>query len=897
MSLYGKGFYNVSADILPSQMVPLKEKLAKGTDDQRSWGEQCMDSLETIGKNQYRSNLRLIENYEMIRGRFIYSHYFETEGAGSMISQLTAEFELPNYLRHYDIISPVVNTLCGEWQKRPDLFRVQQLGDGAANEYLRAKMDLTQRYVLDKINTEINKRLIERGIDPNKNDFENQEQASQYQQTVQQARKALTPIEIQKYMDTDFLTQAEIWSQHQIEYNKETYNLPEKEKVEFEDMCTADRAFRHFYITPTGRNEETWNTINTFYHKTPDTVYIEEGDYVGRIFHLSLSTIIDRYGYLMTKSDFNLINRKKDEDTDKNKKWSDSKYNWVYDQYLVPFIEYPGYDMMRNHWNKRSAAINGDIPFLDESFNKNLNNDSFYRDREGFYFVTEAYWKTQKKIIKVTYIDEELGTKVVTLVDENYVIPDYFVESTQPFDNDQDINTYVETYVNEVWRGIKINTGTDKNLRKDLYLGIGPNDFQFKGDRNMYGCKLPVVGQIFSVRNSGSMSLVDMMKPHQIGFNVAMNQLYQLAEKEIGMFVMLDVNMFPNSKDWGGEDSWDKWMLLAKTLGMLPADTSPENLKSSLGATGGFLPKVLDLNLAAQMVSRQNMAMFYKQQAMEQVGFNQYRLGQFAQTSTATGIQEGQEASYTQTESYFTNFSNYVRRCHQAGLEMDQFLQSQQKDIAFTYIRSDLNRAFVKMLGTDLLLAEIGVRVSNSQEHARQLQMMRQYALENNTAGMTPPDALDVISMNSPAEIRRQMKVSYDKLLAQQQQAQQLEEQKIAQEHELRATELQQQETDKQLDRQNKLDVAKINAGVAILNSSDKQKAETDANEKQGRLALDRAKTIADMEYNVKKLAVEQQRIAADLQIQNQETQSVRVLKGQELAQKKKESKDKKKAK
>ena len=70
------------------------------------------------------------------------------------------------------------------------------------------------------------------------------------------------------------------------------------------------------------------------------------------------------------------------------------------------------------------------------------------------------------------------------------------------------------------------------------------------------------------------MSLVDMMKPHQIGYNVAMNQLYQISEKEIGMFVVMDVNMFPNNKDWGGQDAWGKWMLMAKAYGLLPADKS-----------------------------------------------------------------------------------------------------------------------------------------------------------------------------------------------------------------------------------------------------------------------------------------------------------------------------------
>ena len=64
MSIYN-AFYTATIDILPQQMISLKEKLAKpkSTEGEKSWGQRCMDALETIGKSQYSSNLKLIENY------------------------------------------------------------------------------------------------------------------------------------------------------------------------------------------------------------------------------------------------------------------------------------------------------------------------------------------------------------------------------------------------------------------------------------------------------------------------------------------------------------------------------------------------------------------------------------------------------------------------------------------------------------------------------------------------------------------------------------------------------------------------------------------------------------------------------------------------------------------
>lgn len=884
--------YTVGSDILPPQNLPLKEKLAKPTEEgKKSWGQRCMDALESIGRSQFNLNVKLIENYEMIKGRFIFDHYFQTEGYQSMLNQLTAEFEMPNYLRHYDIISQVVNTMSGEWQKRPDIFKVRQFGEDATNEYLRKKQQLTAEYLTQKIDAEINTRLTQMGVDVEKNDFETPEEQEQYKAQIDQIRGQLTPKEIQKYMDVDFLTQAEMWGQHRKDFDREFFNLPEKEKVEFEDMLVADRAFRHFHLTATGYNQETWNPVNTFFHKSPDVVYVEDGDYVGRVFNLSINTIIDRYGYLMSKEDLDILYNVSDKN---NTKWADSQFNWVYDNYLMPFKGYPAYDIMKNSWG---VPPSGGIPQLDGDFFAQMQDNTFFRDREGFYFVTEAYWKTQKKLIKLTYIDEETGQIAIKIVDENYQIPKDFVESKNIFDDEHDINTYCETFINEVWKGIKINTGVDKNMRKDLYLDIAPNDFQFKGDANIYGCKLPVCGQVFSTRNSRSMSLVDMMKPYQIAYNVCMNQIYQLMEKEVGMFVVMDVNMFPNSKDWGGEDSWDKWMLIAKNYGLLPADTSPQNIRSSLAATGGFLPKVIDLNLAAQMVSRVNLAKFFEEQALKQVGFNQYRTGSFAASTTATGVQQGQAQSYSQTESYFTNFSNYLRRCTQMGLSIAQYVESKKEVSTFTYIKSDFSRAFIKILSSDLLLAELGVMVTNSQEQLRQLEMIRQFALNNNTSGMSPVDVANIITMNSPNEIKHQLELSYNKAMEQQQQQMQLQQQGMEQEKQLKEQELMLKNQQFEALMENNLEREKIKVGGSIIaanepsdfvmpeqdNSSmelQQAAASNNNNLKQQKLQIEKEKIRLNNEAKQKELALKQAKITADLQIQEKETESMRLLKG-----------------
>lgn len=873
------GTYIASGYTLPSQMIPLKEK-------DEDWKKDTMDSLETIAQSQRNINLNLIENYEMVKGKFIFSHYFGKDvddGYGGMLGQLSKEFELPHYLKHYDIISPVINTLLGEWQKMPDVFRVKDWSDHGTNEFLRVKTDLLTSHLQETINIEINKKLLQSGI--MEAEPQTEEEVQQIEQQIEAMRASMTPPQIESYMKTDFMTAAEKWGQHKLEADKQRFALKEKERKEFEDMLISDRCYRHFYLTATGYSQETWNPIQVFYHKSPEVEYIEDGDYVGRIFSLTLSDIIDRYGYLMKKEELESLTG---EAKKKRKKWSDevSGYEYVYDNYMVPFRGYPAYKAMQ----QVGDAINNEsgVPYMDTAFLNNLTRDGFFTTNNGYYQVTEAYWKSYEKIILLTYMNEETGETIKKLVDENFIIPKHFSESKTVFSDEQDINTYTCTWVTRVYKGIKINLG---NREQSLYIDVNPLKFQFKGDLNIYGAKLPVCGQIFSVRNSRSMALVDMMKPHQVGYNVAMNQLYQIAEKEIGAFIAFDVNMFPNSKDWGGEDAMGKWMTVAKALGVLPMDTSPTNTKGSLAATGGQFPKVIDLELGAQMVSRMNMAKFFEEQALKQVGFNAYRLGNYASTSTAAGIEQGAAQSYSQTDTYFTNFSNYLRRCYRMNLDIAQYVESKQKDVIVSFTNSDLTNSFLKVLGTDLLFADLYLFVSNSQEMLRQLESLRQLGM-NNTSGATISDLAELMTTNSPNNILKILKESVEKQEAIQQQAQQLEQQKLEQAQQ--AAILTEQKLDERQEKklENEVLIAQINASSKIFFNRNYSPSEEDIDSANENIDIQQQKVDNDKElksqqlendnsFKREQLSLENKKVDAQIQKEKDDIRYAQIMKGQ----------------
>lgn len=784
---------NMGAVSIPPQMLTLKEKNEK-------WQHDCMDALETIGRYQYFNNAKLIENYEMVRGRFIYSHYIEREDYADMLDQLTREFEIPSHLRHYDIISQVINTLSGEYQKRPDIFRVEAYDERAQNAYTRQKSEMLVEYVMEGITNQINQTLIQEGLDPNQ-EPENQE----YQQQVAQRKKALTPPEIETYMKTTWMDEAEIWGQHQMEYDKRRYNLKEKEKIEFEDMLIADRCFRHFYLTADGYNQETWNPIHTFYHKSPEVLHIEEGDYVGRVFFMSIPEIVNRYGHTMTEAELASLEAFRKQSYTANTD-SDSELGWAGIPSGVQ-IPYDGYE--NQHFVQSHLGFDPNNP---ETINYNIERalgtqvgSTPSTNPYTMFQVTEGYWMSQRLLGKYVYLDEE-GNVATMIVDETFKLPGVkeIKNTFAEMGNDQRVNTITWTWVNQVWKGKKINNRFI-NMEKPIYIDIGPNEFQFKGDANIYGAKLPVCGQIFNNRNAESMSLVDMMKPHQIGYNVAMNQLYEIMQREVGRFMLMDMNFIPSGKDWGGERNYEKLMLVARQLGVAPLDGSPTNTKGSSFAHF----QQIDLDESARMMSRMRIAEYFENAALKQVGITPQRLGETTASESATGVQQAVNQSYAQTESYFTNFSSYKTRCLQMALEIAQYAECNREDISLMYVKSDMSRAFIELSGTDLLLSELGVYVSDSAEASRQLETLKQLFMNSNSTGATPVDIATAILENSPRAILAQIKASYEtaqnKEQAQFESQQQMEQQKIEAQREManeaRAYDAQQKELDRANDR------------------------------------------------------------------------------------------------
>lgn len=780
---------------LPIQQIPLSKKLEDMDDYGVSeWCRLNLDGLEALGRYQFYNNLKLKENYEIVQGRFILQHYLDSEDYFDMASAISQEFQLPNYLKHYDITTKAVNLLLGEFLKRPDIFRVTAMDADTTNEKLRVKTELMQSYISEQLQMEIGQKMMAEGIDPNRDKFKNEEEAAQYKEMVQQKYQELTPPAIEKFMKYDYRSSAEHWGQAVISSDKERFNIREQEKTEFTDMLVADRCFTHFYLTPIGYSMEVWNPLNTFFHQSPEIRNVEDGDYIGRTFYMSKAQIINRYGWRMTRKQQEALYP----DWNKQINANGTGYNTMFQTWAYPFQNYDDFRTVSDAvgsavgFNPLDRTSLSSVPLMNEFDNTYLGNSYAFLQND-LVQATEAYWISQRRVGLLKIADPETGEPITQIVDETFN-PKLFgivelEDSTyrESIEN-QDVNTIIWFWVKQPWQGVKINENhlnssvDTQNGRKGMYVDIRPCDFAFKGDFNPFDSKLPVVGGVFNNRNGRSMAIVDLLKPYQVYYNAIMNQSYGITQRNNGKFFLMDVNILPSLKDWGGEEAYEKFMATANALGIGLVDTSTAN-PNYKGSASFSHYQVVDLDETEKVSRLINLAMLVEQQGFLQLGITPQRQGQIQASETLGNAQAATQTSYAITETYFENFYNYKKRKLKMHLDIAQFCASKNRDITLPYITTDLGQAFIHTTGTELMLKDLAVFPTNAQESARQKAISEELLLKNNQSNIPLSALLNILKYQSITDVQKALEQAeadaYKQVQAQQKHEQELADKQI----------------------------------------------------------------------------------------------------------------------
>jgi hypothetical protein len=577
---------------------------------------------------------------------------------------------------------------------------------------------------------------------------------------------------------------------------------------------------------------ELWNPVLTFYHKSPDARYVSQGNWIGKIEMMTTSDVIDKFGWCMTEEQLASL-----------------QYHFPIRSAAYPMGGYQNdgsfYDATRSHdWNVKgpSLAMRQYTSMRDNFVYAGhdivewvLGESEDYQDDGvvNMLRVTQAYWKSQRKLGYLTKIDET-GRVYTDIVDETYKVTDKPVYNTTLIKTKDKRTLIFGEHIqwfwnNQVWGGIKIGPNqptfqgaSNSSGINPIYIGINQNQikpmkFQFKGDDTVYGCKLPVEGRVFSDRNVKSTSLVDLMKPFQIGYNLVNNQIADILVDELGTVLLLDQNALPQhslNEDWG-KGNYAKAYTAMKDFSILPLDTSIANTENALNFNHF---QQLDLSQTNRLMSRVQLANHFKQEAFAVVGVTPQRMGQqIGQTNTATGIEQAVAGSYAQTEEYFIQHSDHLMpRVHQMRTDLAQFYHVTNPSVRLQYMTSDDERVNFEINGMSLMSRDINVYCTTKAAHRDILEKLQTMAIQNNTTGasiydlgkMMQADSLGTLNTALKASEEKQQKIRQEDM-QHQQQLKEMDKQRVLEEKKL---ELDHESREAEKDRRKDILVAEIRA-------------------------------------------------------------------------------------
>jgi hypothetical protein len=632
-------------------------------------------------------------------------------------------------------------------------------------------------------------------------------------QPVDPEQEAQMQQEIQNKI-LDYTSVAEEWGNKTLNALKYHFNFREKSQQAFLDFLVTGKEFHHFYPDNSrlGFTYKTENPSNVWYLANRNAQYTSDCWALGLIEVLSMSEIVERYN-LTGEEVEHLKNR--------------SLQNLRNNEYspLAPALPDPNDPLWQLTFENVGDFANGGIDHNVFSFNS-----------QHSYTVVTSYWQSKKRIFKRTYLDEE------GFQQEMFVSEDYKMDKTLG-----DI-TLEELWINEWWRGIKIGA--------DIYVNVEPLEFTQSA---------PIVGIINTTRNTQGKSLLDLLKPYQVLYNICMNQLWELLEKEIGVVFLGDLKVVPK-KD--SQDPIETMLWNAKNRGTLLIDTSIEN-------TGGAVQfnqfSRLDLTRSLEIQARIQLAQQLRLEAYELVGLTRQRLGNSQASDTATAANNALIQSFAQTETWFAWHDNILQKVYQTILDMAQYIELQKPTSTLNYLNSELETVFLQVSKNELL-HELFVFVSSYAEDKVTLEQLKQLAQPAMQNGAELSEMVDLFTANSERSLRKTLSdvQKRKEAIRQQEQAlkqQQLEqqqaqfEQKMQMDAAQKAEDARREDMNKQLDRENRLQVVQLQ-GIANEGSYNPDVDTTGLLIEQTKIAQDISKQTFEKVTKNKELSLKEKELA-----------------------------------
>ena len=392
--------------------------------------------------------------------------------------------ELPAKMVNRDIVSGKIKAMLGMEMKRPFSWNVIATNPEATSRKEQEEFKRIRDFVIAETLKPIRLEIEQKKAQENLGRELTQEEQQKIQQEIEQELQAQTPEEVKKYMQREHQDPAEVMSQQLLEYLSQKCDLRRKFNTVFKHGLLSAKGL--MYVGVLNGEPEVWNVNSLRFNgdKSPDSPFVEDGEYASCEYLMTPSDIIKYFGDELTQTDIDII----------YSSWSANK----------------------------KAILEDDLFSLDENA-RNYGEANYLR-------VYHCTWKSLRKIGFLSYKDRKTGSIEEMLVDETYKL------NKDAGDLKIEWEWIPETY--ETWI-IKAS--------ENIYLKMQPIPGQFKDIDNLYHCKLPYYGVIYDNLNSQETSLMDRLKVYQYYYNIVMYRLELLLASDKGKKVLMNINMIPDS--------------------------------------------------------------------------------------------------------------------------------------------------------------------------------------------------------------------------------------------------------------------------------------------------------------------------------------------------------------
>lgn len=563
--------------------------------------------------------------------------------------------------------------------------------------------------------------------------------------------------QLEKYANDNIVDIREKWANAVLSYEEHNQKLLSKFNQGFEDVLTVGEEIYYIGITNGQVVTRRCNPINCEYDRSPDDNPIEDGDWFREDRWMTSNQIIDEFGGDLKDSEIELIER--------------GLATYPRENQMFPGYAYPEKDF------------------------KNGNQFSIHDSSNGsHYLVTHVVWKALKKIGFVNFQDET-GEMIEMIVDEYFKLSDEQIAAGY---------TLEWRWIPEVWEGDRIGTDIYANVRRV------PNQIRYM--ENPSKVKLPYVGRVFNSVNTSQTSFVDLLKPYQYFYDILWFRTEAEVAKSKGKKLLMDMAMIPKSRGM----TLDRWMYHFDNLNVAWINSFEEGTGSQAGKTSNF-NQFRDFDLSVSQSVSQYIGLMQKiEQQIDSIsGINPQREGSTFASETAHGTERAVTQSSHITEPWFYVHNEVKIQVLTHILEATKYAYEGTKKI--TYITDDAHKVFLNIDVDKFADSDYGMFVTNSVRDLAVLKKLEFHADQAISSGALQfTDLVEIFRNKSVASLSSNLKKSEQERAAREQ-----EQQKVQQEMQQQALEAQQQAEEakrqheaeqNELDRQNKIDVAVINA-------------------------------------------------------------------------------------